>query len=89
MRRRERLQQAGAAGGEIRTRSAGNARQLRCCRRARHRVVPRLWPSSRARPRRTGERYGPELTLLDWRERLVCSQCGSREIDMVVSGAKR
>jgi hypothetical protein len=25
----------------------------------------------------------------DWRERLICSQCGSREIDMVVTGTKR
>jgi len=26
-------------------------------------------------------RYGAEMTVLDWRERLVCSQCGSRNID--------
>jgi hypothetical protein len=25
----------------------------------------------------------------DWRERLVCSKCGSREIDMVVTGERR
>jgi hypothetical protein len=24
----------------------------------------------------------------DWRERLVCSKCGSRQIDMVVTGTK-
>jgi hypothetical protein len=24
--------------------------------------------------------------VLDWRERLVCSRCGSRQADMVVSG---
>jgi hypothetical protein len=34
------------------------------------------------------ERYGAEMTVPDWRERLVCSQCGSRYIDMVVSGSK-
>ena len=34
-------------------------------------------------------RYGAERPLLDWRERLVCSKCGSREIDMVVTGTKR
>jgi hypothetical protein len=25
----------------------------------------------------------------DWRERLVCSRCGSRVIDMVVTGTER
>jgi hypothetical protein len=34
-------------------------------------------------------RYGAELAVLDWRERLICSKCGSREIDMVVTGTKR
>jgi hypothetical protein len=35
------------------------------------------------------QRYGAETPVLDWRERLVCSKCGSRAIDMVVSGTKR
>jgi hypothetical protein len=35
------------------------------------------------------ERYGAEMTVPDWRERLVCSRCGSRDVDMVVSGTKR
>jgi hypothetical protein len=34
-------------------------------------------------------RYGAEMPVLDWRERLVCSQCGSRQVDMVVSATKR
>jgi hypothetical protein len=25
----------------------------------------------------------------DWRERLACSRCGSRQVDIVVSGTKR
>jgi hypothetical protein len=29
------------------------------------------------------------MTVPDWRERLVCSKCGSREIDMVVTGEQR
>jgi hypothetical protein len=33
--------------------------------------------------------YGPETTVLEWRARLVCSRCGSRNVEMVVSGAKR
>jgi hypothetical protein len=34
-------------------------------------------------------RCGAETPVLDWRERLVCSQCGSRQVDMVVIGMKR
>jgi hypothetical protein len=30
------------------------------------------------------ERYGANTSVLDWRERLVCSRCGSRQADMVV-----
>jgi len=26
------------------------------------------------------------MPVLDWRDRLVCSRCGGREVDMVVSG---
>jgi Zn finger protein HypA/HybF involved in hydrogenase expression len=33
------------------------------------------------------QRYGAATTVPDWRERLICSQCGSRQIDMVVTGA--
>jgi hypothetical protein len=32
------------------------------------------------------ERYGAEMAVPDWPARLVCSQCGSRRADMVVSG---
>jgi hypothetical protein len=34
-------------------------------------------------------RYGGGAAVLDWRERLVCSRCGSRQVDMVVSETKR
>jgi hypothetical protein len=40
-------------------------------------------------PVEQSERYSAEMTLPDWRERLVCSKCGGREIDMVVSGTER
>jgi hypothetical protein len=36
-----------------------------------------------------GERYGGETTVPDWRARLVSSECGSRRVDMVVSGTER
>jgi hypothetical protein len=34
-------------------------------------------------------RYGAETPVPDWCERLICSKCGSREIDMVVTGERR
>jgi Zn finger protein HypA/HybF involved in hydrogenase expression len=40
-------------------------------------------------PAEMAARYGAETPVLDWRGRLVCSKCGSREIDMVVSGTER
>jgi hypothetical protein len=40
-------------------------------------------------PGEIAQRYGAETTVLDWRDRLVCSQCGSRNIDMVVTGTER
>jgi hypothetical protein len=33
--------------------------------------------------------YGAETPVLDWREKLVCSKCGGRQVDMVVTGTKR
>ena len=35
------------------------------------------------------ERYGAGLALPDWAARLVCSRCGSRAVDFIVSGARR
>jgi hypothetical protein len=35
------------------------------------------------------QRYGAETTVLAWKDRLVCSQCGSREIDTILTGTKR
>jgi hypothetical protein len=32
---------------------------------------------------------GRAVSVLDWRDRLVCSKCGGREINMVVTGTKR
>jgi hypothetical protein len=40
-------------------------------------------------PAEMAERYGAETTVLNWRERLVCSGCGSHEVNMVVSGETR
>jgi hypothetical protein len=34
-------------------------------------------------------RYGAGTSVLDWRDRPVCSGCGGRQVDMVVTGTKR
>ena len=31
------------------------------------------------------ERYGADLSVLEWAARLVCSRCGSRAVDFVVA----
>ena len=46
-------------------------------------------PQAEPDPAAMAARYGAELTVPEWRERLVCSQCGSRNVDSVVSGTKR
>ena len=35
------------------------------------------------------EQHGADTPVLYWRERLVCSTCRSRQIDMVVTGNRR
>jgi len=61
--------------------AAAQARLIVWCRDCRHQVEPD--------PAEMAERYGAETTVPDWRRRLVCSQCGSRNVDMVVTGARR
>jgi hypothetical protein len=51
------------------------------CKDCQHQVEPD--------PGEMAQRYGAATTVLDWSARLVCSRCGSREIDMVVTGTKR
>jgi hypothetical protein len=34
-------------------------------------------------------RYGAETPVPDWAARLRCSECGSREVDFVITGARR
>jgi DNA-directed RNA polymerase subunit RPC12/RpoP len=61
--------------------TAARVRLVVWCKECGHQVEPD--PAEHAR------RSGAEVTVLDWRERLVCSRCQSRAIDMVVSGTKR
>ena len=40
-------------------------------------------------PAHMARRYGAGTSVLDWRDRLVCSGCGSRAVDMVDTGTER
>jgi hypothetical protein len=62
------------------------------CRRGRckiDRMASGMRPQVEPDPAEMAERYGAETTVPDWRERLVCGKCGSRRVEMVVSGARR
>jgi hypothetical protein len=61
--------------------AAAGVRLIVWCRDCRHQVE--------SDPAEQAQRYGAEMAVPDWRERLVCSKCGSRQIDMVVTGTKR
>ena len=61
--------------------AAAQLRLLVCCKACDHRSEPD--PAEQARW------YGPETTVPEWRARRVCSRCGSRDVDMVVSEARR
>lgn len=61
--------------------AAASVRLIVWCLDCRHQVEPD--------PAEMGERYGAEMTVPDWRSRLVCGRCGSRHVDMVVTGEQR
>jgi hypothetical protein len=61
--------------------AAAGVRLIVWCRDCRRRVEPD--------PAELAGRYGAEVAVLEWKERLVCSGCGSRKVDMVVSGTER
>jgi hypothetical protein len=61
--------------------AAAKVRLVVWCKDCQHQVEPD--------PAQMAARYGAETPVLDWRERLVCSQRGNRQVDMVVSGTKR
>ena len=59
--------------------AAARVRLIVWCKDCNHQIEPD--------PAEMAQRYGAETSVPDWRERLICSQCGSRQIDMVVTGA--
>jgi hypothetical protein len=58
--------------------AAAHVRLIVWCKACRHRVKPDTAEQAK--------RYGAETPVPEWRKRLVCSACGGRDIDMVVSG---
>jgi hypothetical protein len=60
--------------------ASARVRLIVWCRDCRHQVEPD--------PAAMAERYGADLSVPDWHQRLVCSACGGRRIDFVVTGAK-
>ena len=61
--------------------AAAHVRFMVWCKACGYRAEPD--PSEQARW------YGPETPVPDWHARLVCSQCDSRDVDMVVTGQRR
>ena len=48
-------------------------------------VVPSLRPQVEPDPGELANRYGADTSVLDWHKRLVCSRCGSRQVDFVLT----
>ena len=61
--------------------AAAGVRLIVWCKECQHQVEPD--------PIEMANRYGAGTSVLDWRERLVCSRCGGRQVDMVVTGTQR
>jgi hypothetical protein len=60
---------------------AAGVRLIVWCKECRHRVEPD--------PAEMVARYGADTSIPDWHKRLVCSRCGGREVDFVLSGARQ
>jgi hypothetical protein len=58
--------------------AAASVRLIVWCKGCQHQIEPD--------PAEMAERYGAETTVPDWAARLVCGLCGSRRVNMVVSG---
>jgi len=61
--------------------AGAGARIVVWCRSCHHQVEPEAAAMA--------ERYGADVPVPDWRERLVCTRCGGRDIDMVLTGSRR
>jgi hypothetical protein len=57
--------------------AAGPSAEYRWCRDFRHQGEPD--------PAELARRYGANTAVPDWRKRLVCSRCGGRAVDFVLT----
>ena len=63
------------------TAAAAQVRLIVWCKACQHQVEPDSAEMA--------ARYGADTSVLDWRERLVCSERGCREVGFVVTGTER
>jgi Zn finger protein HypA/HybF involved in hydrogenase expression len=61
--------------------AAAQVRIVVWCRDCRHQIEPD--------PAELAARYGADTPIPEWHKRLVCSKCGSRDVDFVLTGARR
>jgi hypothetical protein len=61
--------------------AAAGARIVVWCRACQHRIEPD--------PGELAAHYGGDTPVRDWHRRLVCSRCGSRAVDFVLTGSGR
>ena len=61
--------------------AAAQVRIVVWCRDCRHQIEPG--------PAELAARYGADAPIPEWHKRLVCSKCGSRDVDFVLTGARR
>jgi hypothetical protein len=60
--------------------AAAGARIVVWCRACGHQSEPD--------PGELAARYGADTSVLDWHRRLVCSRCGVRAVDFVLTGVR-
>jgi hypothetical protein len=81
-----RVLSGGRSSHQVRPMTLGNTAAARVrlivwCKACGHRAEPE--------PAEIARRHGGETSVPEWCERLVCSRCGIRDVDMVVTGTER
>ena len=64
----------------LRSTAEAQVRLIVWCKACRHRTEPDVAAMA--------ARYGGATPIRDWVSRLVCSQCGARDISFVLTGAR-